>query len=167
MFQFVIFILLAGLLLSSCSDMAIFTPTVKESVGITVLSLSEGDFLNGDEAIDFIIQTDDQSAEPDLLEITLTTVSEQGVEQNVWNTSISSPLTDEELELLLPDLETGQYTIVFTVVDEEGRREEEKISFFYNPGIRISTFVGLVICALVYDGVRILSVYFKQFPTKR
>jgi hypothetical protein len=134
LFQFVIFILLAGLLLSSCSDMAIFTPTVKESVGITVLSLSEGDFLNGDEAIDFIIQTDDQSAEPDLLEITLTTVSEQGVEQNVWNTSISSPLTDEELELLLPDLETGQYTIVFTVVDEEGRREEEKISFFYVTG---------------------------------
>jgi hypothetical protein len=134
LFQLVIFILLAGLLLSSCSDIAMFAPTVKESAGITVLSLSEGDFIDGDEAIDFIIQTDDQSTEPELLEITLITVSEQGVEQNVWNTSISSPLTDEELELLLPDLETGQYTIVFTVVDEEGRREEEKISFFYTTG---------------------------------
>ena len=113
--QFVVFVLLAGLLLGSCSDMAIFTPTVTESVGIKVLSLSEGDFIDGNETIDFIIQTEDQSAEPELLEITLTTVSEQGVEQNVWNTSISSPLTDEELELLLPQLETGQYTIVFSV----------------------------------------------------
>jgi hypothetical protein len=126
-----IFILLAGLVLSSCSDMAIFTPSVKETVGINVLSLSEGDFIEGDDPIDFIIKTEEQSAEPELLEITLLAVSEQGLEQSVWNTSISSPLTDEELELLLPELETGQYTIVFTVLDEEGGREEEKISFFY------------------------------------
>jgi hypothetical protein len=134
LFQLAISILLAGLLLSSCSDMAMFTPSVTESVGVNILSLSEGDFIDSGDSIDFIIQTEDQSAEPELLEITLLTVSEQGVEQSVWNTSISSPLTDEELELLLPDLETGQYTIVFTVLDEEGGGEEEKVSFFYING---------------------------------
>ena len=134
MFQLVTFILLAGLLLSSCSDMAMFAPSVKESVGIDVLSLSEGDFIDSGHPIDFIIQAEDQSAEPELLEITLLTHSAQGVEQSVWNTSISSPLTDEELELFLPDLETGQYTIVFTVMGEEGVIEEEKISFFYITG---------------------------------
>jgi hypothetical protein len=129
-----IFILLTGLLLSSCSDLSMFSPSVNETVGINVLSLSEGDFIDGNDPIDFIIQTEEQSAEPELLEIKLITLSEQGVEQSVWNTSISSPLTDEELELLLPELETGQYTIVFTVLDEEGGREEEKISFFYITG---------------------------------
>jgi hypothetical protein len=132
--QLVIFILLAGLALSSCSDMAMFTPSVKESVGITVLSLSEGDIIEGDDPIDFIIQTEQRSAEPDLLEISLFALSEQGIEESIWNTSISSPLTDEELELLLPELETGQYTIVFTVLDEEGGREEQRISFFYING---------------------------------
>jgi hypothetical protein len=134
LFQLVVFILLAGLLLSSCSDMAMFAPSAKKSVGINVLSLAEGDFIDGDKPIDFMIQTKDQSTEPELLEITLLTRSEQGIEQSIWNTSISSPLTDEELQLLLPDLETGQYTIVFTVMDEGGVIEEKKISFFYITG---------------------------------
>ena len=134
LFHLGIFILLAGLLLGSCSDVSMFTPAVKDSVGVKVLSLSDGDFIGGNDPIDFIIQTEQQSAEPELLEITLNAVTEQGVEQSVWNTSISSPLTDEELELLLPELETGQYTIVFTVLDEEGAREDEKISFFYVNG---------------------------------
>jgi hypothetical protein len=132
--QLGIFILFAVLLLGSCSDVAMFSPSVKESVGVNVLSLSEGDFIEGGQSIDFIIQTKQQSAEPELLEIDLNTVTAQGVEQSVWNTSISSPLTDEELELLLPELETGQYTIVFTVVDAEGAREEERIDFFYVNG---------------------------------
>ena len=134
MFDLAIFILLAGVLLSSCSDVAMFTPSVRESVAVSILSLSEGDFLTGEDPIDFIIQTEDRSSRPELLEITLFFVSEQGIEQRVWNTSISSPLTDEALELLLPDLETGQYTIVFTVLDEEGAKEEQKTSFFYING---------------------------------
>ncbi len=134
LFRLVIFILLAGLLLSSCSDMTMFAPSVQEPLGVNILSLSEGDFIDGNDPIDFIIQTDDQSADLELLEISLITMSEQGVEQRVWTTSISSPMTDEELELLLPDLETGQYTIVFTVLDEEGARKEEKTSFFYVNG---------------------------------
>lgn len=134
LFDLAIFILLAGVLLSSCSDVAMFTPSVRESVAVSILSLSEGDFLTGEDPIDFIIQTEDRSSRPELLEITLFFVSEQGIEQRVWNTSISSPLTDEALELLLPDLETGQYTIVFTVLDEEGAKEEQKTSFFYING---------------------------------
>ncbi|UCF97461.1 MAG: hypothetical protein JSV89_20160 [Spirochaetaceae bacterium] len=125
-----IYILMGGLLLVSCSDVSMFTPSVKESVGIRILSLSEGDFLGEDDSVDFIIQTEDQSTEPELLEIEL--IAQSG--QSVWNTSISSPLTDEELELLLPDLEAGQYTIVFTVHDTEGGIEEEEISFFYVTG---------------------------------
>jgi hypothetical protein len=130
----VFFILFSFLWLASCSDMAMFAPSVSKSVGIDVLSLSEGDFIDGEVPIDFIIQTEERSAEPELLEITLFTSSEQGIEQSVWSTSVSSPLTDEALELLLPDLENGHYTIVFSVLDEEGGREEERISFFYITG---------------------------------
>ena len=130
----VFIILLSFLWLASCSDMAMFAPSVSKTVGIDVLSLSEGDFVDGEVPIDFIIQTEERSADPELLEITLFTSSEQGIEQSVWSTSISSPLTDEALELLLPDLESGHYTVVFSVLDEEGGREEERISFFYVRG---------------------------------
>jgi hypothetical protein len=129
-FQFLVSILFAGLLLGSCSDISMFAPSVQESVGIKILSLSEGDFLEVGDSIDFVVQTEDQSTAPELLEIALLTQSGQ----SVWNTSISSPLTDEELELQLPDLETGQYTVVFKVLDEEGLTEEEQISFFYITG---------------------------------
>jgi len=125
-----VYVLVAGLVLGSCSDLSMFTPSVEESVGIKILSLSEGDFLRGGDSVDFIIQTDDQSTEPGLLEIALTAQSGQ----SVWNTSIASPLTDEELELVLPDLDTGQYTIEFTVHGEEGVLEKEQLSFFYIAG---------------------------------
>ncbi|MEE9308324.1 MAG: hypothetical protein V3V57_12450 [Spirochaetia bacterium] len=128
--KFPVYILVAGLVLGSCSELSIFTPSIEESVGIKILSLSEGDFLQSGESVDFLIQTEDQSTEPVLLEIALTTQSGQ----SVWSTSIASPLTDEELELLLPDLETGQYTIEFTVHSEEGVIEKEHLSFFYIAG---------------------------------
>jgi len=125
-----VYILVAGLLLASCSDLAMFSPSVEESVGIKILSLSEGDFLKGGDSVEFLIQTEDQSTEAVLLEIALTAQSGQ----SVWNTSITSPLTNEELELLLPDLETGQYTIELTVHGEEGVIEKEQLSFFYIAG---------------------------------
>lgn len=107
-----------------------FTPSVKESAGVRVLSLAEGDFLGKGDSIDFIIQTEDQSSTPELLEIEL--LAQSGL--RVWNTSISSPLTDEELELVLPDLETGIYTILFTVHGEEAVVEEKRLEFFYTAG---------------------------------
>ncbi len=130
MFKLPVYILVAGLVLGSCSDLSMFAPSVEEPVGIKILSLSEGDFLQGGDSVDFLIQTEDQGTEPVLLEIAL--VAQSG--QSVWNTSIASPLTDEELELLLPDLETGQYTIEFTVHGEEGVIEKEQLSFFYVAG---------------------------------
>jgi hypothetical protein len=130
LFRLSSFILLAGLLLSSCSDMSMFTPSVKESVGVKVLSLSEGDFLEPGDSIDFVIQAEDPDSAPELLEIEL--ITQSGL--SVWNTGISSPLTDEELELVLPDLETGRYTIVFTIHGEEGVAEEKKVDFFYIAG---------------------------------
>jgi hypothetical protein len=108
-----------------------FTPTVEDSVGLKVLSLSEGDFLEEGDSVDFVIQTEDPNAEPVLLEIAL--IDRSG--QSVWNTDISSPLTDEELELILPDLETDQYTIRFTVHGEEGVVEEQRVGFFYVAGL--------------------------------
>ncbi len=130
MIKLPVYVLVAGLVLGSCSDLSMFTPSVEESVGIKILSLSEGDFVQGGDSVDFLIQTEDQSSEPELLEIALTAQSGQ----SVWNTSITSPLTDEELELLLPDLETGQYTIEFIVHGEEGVIETEQLSFFYIAG---------------------------------
>lgn len=124
------YVLLAGLVLGSCSDMSMFTPPVKDSVGVKVLSLSEGDYLEPGDSIDFVIQTEGTDSAPELLEIEL--ITQSGL--SVWNTSISSPLTDEELELLLPDLETGRYTIVFTVHGEEGMVEEREHEFFYIAG---------------------------------
>ena len=128
--QLSIYILLISILLGSCSDMSMFTPSVKESVGVRVLSIAEGDFLGKGDSIDFIIQTEDQSSTPELLEIEL--LAQSGL--SVWNTSISSPLTDEELELVLPDLETGKYTILFTVHGEETVVEEKQLEFFYTAG---------------------------------
>jgi len=120
----------AAWLLASCSDMSMFTPSMRESVGVKVLSLSQGDFLEKGDAIDFIIETEDQSDEPQLLEIVL--LAQSG--QTVWSTSISSPLTDEQLELMLPDLETGQYTILFTVHGEETIVEQQEFTLFYIAG---------------------------------
>jgi hypothetical protein len=130
LFKLPVYILVVGLVLGSCSDLSLLTPSVEESVGIKILSLSEGDFLRGGDSVGFLIQTEDQSTEPVLLEIALTAQSGQ----SVWNTSIASPLTGEELELLLPDLETGQYTIKFIVHGEEGIAEEKQLSFFYIAG---------------------------------
>ena len=96
-----VYLLVAVLVLGSCSDLSMFTPSVEESVGVKILSLSEGDFLQSGDSVDFLIQTEDQSTKPVLLEIALTDQSGQ----SVWNTSINSPLTDEELELILPDLD--------------------------------------------------------------
>ena len=116
LYKLSICLLAAGLALSACSDLSMFTPSVDESVGVKILSLSEGQMVEEGESIGFIIQTEGQNTEPVLLEISL--IAQSG--QSVWSTSISSPLTDEELDLVLPDLlETGQYTIVFTVQGEE------------------------------------------------
>jgi hypothetical protein len=131
LYKALICLLAAGLALSACSDLSMFTPSVDQSVGIKLLSLSEGQMVQEGESVGFIIQTEDQSIEPVLLDISL--IDQSG--QSVWNTSISSPLTDEELDLLLPDpLESGEYTIVFTVHGEEGVLEEKKVSFFYVNG---------------------------------
>jgi hypothetical protein len=131
LYKLSICLLAAGLALSACSDLSMFTPSVDESVGVKILSLSEGQMVEEGESIGFIIQTEGQNTEPVLLEISL--IAQSG--QSVWSTSISSPLTDEELDLVLPDLlETGQYTIVFTVQGEEGVLEEKKLSFFYVTG---------------------------------
>jgi hypothetical protein len=125
-----VYVLVSALVLGSCSDLSMFTPSVEESVGVKILSLSEGDFLRSGDSVDFLIQTEDQSTKPVLLEIAL--IDQSG--QSVWNTSIDSPLTDEELELILPDLESGQYTIEFTVHGEGGSVEKKQRSFFYIAG---------------------------------
>ena len=130
MLKLPVYLLVAVLVLGSCSDLSMFTPSVEESVGVKILSLSEGDFLQSGDSVGFLIQTEDQSTKPVLLEIALTDQSGQ----SVWNTSINSPLTDEELELILPDLESGQYTIGFTVHGEGGNVEKKQRSFFYISG---------------------------------
>ncbi len=121
---------LFAFLFGSCSDLGMFSPSVEESAGIKVLSRSEGKFLEKGESVDYLIQTEETGSEPVLLEIDIALPSGE----SVWNTSISSPLTNVELELPLPELETGQYNTRFIVQGEEGVIEEEQISFFYVSG---------------------------------
>jgi hypothetical protein len=124
------FVILAVLLIVSCSDLAMFTPPVEKSAGIKVLSLSDGDFLRGGDSVDFMIKSEEQSSDPEVLEITLNAQSGE----NVWEEQIQSPLTDEKLELILPELDSGLYTIKFSVRSEDGAVEEKQLSFFYVSG---------------------------------
>ncbi len=118
------------LFFSSCTKLSMFSPPIEPSQEIEVKSLAGGGILCPGESVTFIIHTLQEDEESLNLEIFLTNTSGE----SVWSTNISSPLINEELELILPDLENGQYTLEFLVSLETGTTIEKKIDFFYTTG---------------------------------
>ncbi len=122
-------LLLLLFVLASCTDFSLFTPAVESAEGLEIRSIREGGTVTQDESISFVIHA---AEEEDLnLEIELRT----STGESVWTNSISDPLTNEELELLLPDLETGQYQLLFLVSSENGMDIQEELNFFYADGV--------------------------------
>ena len=72
------------------------------------------------------------------LDIELTTDSGE----SVWVTSISAPLVNEELELILPELASGLYTLNFLIRSAAGTNVEETIRFFYTDGVYAITGIN-------------------------
>jgi hypothetical protein len=118
------------LLLFSCTRVSLFNSPLETDHEIEVRSLPEGGLLTLGESVAFLIHSPLEDSETLNLEITLSSAG--GVE--IWSTRIASPLLNEELELLLPDLETGQYRLTFVISQEEGSSSEKTFDFFYAVG---------------------------------
>lgn len=93
-------------------------------------SLTQGSIVQPDQPIAFLVHADKDSKAPLLLDITLTNTSGQ----SVWSSSQESPLTEEELSLRLPALETGQYRLAFSLSKANSSAVSKEISFFYVQG---------------------------------
>lgn len=113
----------------ACSDLGVLSPPNRAAVTIGSLSLSEGSFAAPQQAVRFVIQTQDaREADGQILQLE---VALQDAEGNaVWSARVASPLLNEELSLTLPSLPTGQYRLLLRVIGEEGLLHEKKLSFF-------------------------------------
>jgi hypothetical protein len=127
-FRFIVLFSLLPVL--SCTKVSLFNSPLETDHEIEVRSLPEGGLLIPGESVSFIIHSPLEDSEALNLEIVLSTAG--GVE--IWNTQIASPLLNEDLELLLPDLETGQYRLNFIITQEEGSSNEKGFDFFYAVG---------------------------------
>lgn len=123
-------ITLSLLLLTTCSDLSLLSPQAATSAGIEVRSLAQGGIVQPDQPISFLVRGDKESKAPLLLEIALTNVSGQ----SVWSSNQESPLTDEELALRLPALETGEYRLTFNLSRASSPAVSKEITFFYVQG---------------------------------
>jgi hypothetical protein len=119
--------LLSLLLLAACSDLSLLSPDTSGSAGIEVRSLAQGGIVQPEQPIGFLVHGDKDSKAPLLLEIALDNVSGQ----SVWSSSQESPLTDEELALRLPALETGEYRLTFNLSRSSSPVVSKEIAFFY------------------------------------
>ena len=122
------FAALAGL--TACTKLPMFTQPADQSEAIEVRSLTEGEILKPGEPITFVIHSGSQDGNALNLEIILSTVS--GI--RLWSTNESAPSINQELDLILPDLETGQYKIEFVISQETGATSQKELTFFYTPG---------------------------------
>jgi hypothetical protein len=120
-------LVLSLLLLFACSDLSLLSPQAATTATVEVRSLTQGGVVQPDQPITFMVRGDKDSKAPLLLEITVTNSSGQGV----WSSSQESPLTDEELVLRLPALETGEYRLAFNLSRASSPAVSKEISFFY------------------------------------
>jgi len=125
-----IYLLFLIVVLSSCGKLAVFTQPYEETTQIEVRSLAEGGVLNKNDTVSFVIH----SAQKEEQEITLIITLSLHSGEVIWDTSLEAPLLNEELELLLPDLETGHYLLKFTAASQAGNSSERVVNFFYVEG---------------------------------
>jgi hypothetical protein len=107
-----------------------FAPTTQGEVQVEVRSLNQGGTVKAGEGLVFIVHGDPDSSRDLQLEIILTDSQGEGV----WSRSLSAPLVNEELELVLPELATGEYTVQFRVAGSDPGAGEQKLTFFYVEG---------------------------------
>ncbi len=122
--------LLAVLALGACSELALFGPSAADERRIELPSLKEGDFLHPGDRIAFLVTGSGPQGEVLTLDIDLQNAA--GV--TVWSTSLDSPALNEELQIVLPELETGRYQIDLRLDSSSGSQEERHLSFFYVQG---------------------------------
>ncbi|MBN1838183.1 MAG: hypothetical protein JW820_20160 [Spirochaetales bacterium] len=123
-------VLLLVLIAAGCSDLSVFSPSGEGAAVIEVRSLNEGGVMRAGESLSFVIH-DDAGATDDLqLEIILTDAEGN----SVWNRTLSDPPVNEELELLLPELEPGQYEILLRVGAGGSATSQQELSFFFVRG---------------------------------
>ncbi|MBN1835974.1 MAG: hypothetical protein JW820_09000 [Spirochaetales bacterium] len=99
-------------------------------MAVEVRSLHEGGVIGPGESLSFVIHGNADAQEDLQLEIILT--DDQG--DGVWRRTLSDPAVNEELELVLPDLQTGQYEILLQVMGTDSAASRKSLSFFYVQG---------------------------------
>lgn len=128
--KIMIYLLSLIMILSSCGKIAVFTQPYEETTQVEISSLAEGGVLNKNDTVSFVIHSAQKEEQDITLMITLSLHSGEVI----WNTSLETPLLNEELELLLPDLETGHYILKFTAASQAGSSSERAVNFFYVEG---------------------------------
>jgi len=118
------------MILSSCGKLAVFTQPYEETTQIEIKSLKEGGVLNKNDTVSFVIHSVQKEEQDITLMITICLHSGEVI----WDTSLEAPLLNEELELLLPELETGHYILKFTAAAQVGSSSERTVNFFYVEG---------------------------------
>lgn len=125
-----IYLLSLIVILSSCGKLAVFTQPYEETTQVEIRSLAEGGVLNKNDTVSFVIHSAQEENQDITLMITLSLHSGEVI----WDTSLETPLLNEELDLLLPDLETGHYILKFTTTSQVGNTSERAVNFFYVEG---------------------------------
>ncbi|MBA7513971.1 hypothetical protein ES705_05989 [subsurface metagenome] len=125
-----IYLLSLIVILSSCGKLAVFTKPYDETTQIEIRSLEEGGVLNKNDTVSFVIHSAQKEEQDITLMITLCLHSGEVI----WDTSLEAPLLNEELDLLLPELETGHYILKFTAASQTGSSSERTVNFFYVEG---------------------------------
>jgi len=110
--------------------MSVFSPSAETTTAVEVRSLNQGGVIGPGQSLSFLIHQEGAAAGDLQLEIILTDSRGNGV----WSRTLSDPAVNEELELLLPELEPGQYEILFRVGGAGSTADGQQLSFFYVRG---------------------------------
>jgi hypothetical protein len=117
-------------LLGSCSDLALFSPTVEGDLHVKALSLQEGGFVEAGQQIGVVVQGQQLPEGTVLIDVSVL----DAAGHSLWHDSVPVAALDEEHQIALPELQTGRYRLTLQVSGEDGVLAEKQISFFYLAG---------------------------------
>ena len=111
------------------------SPSTGRTAGVEVRSLNEGGLVRSGESLSFVVHGDPGTTPELQLEIVLT--DSHG--NSVFRRTVSAPVMNEELKLLLPELEPGQYRVLFRTSGAGLTTDEQALTFFYTSGDYVVT----------------------------
>ncbi|MBN1412413.1 MAG: hypothetical protein JW969_16315 [Spirochaetales bacterium] len=115
------------ILLTGCEEAFLFSSNDDQFNDIIFNSLQNGSIINGKESITFQILSSEGSNPPEKLEIKLS-----ALDGSQLGSEIISPVPiKQELKVVLPELESGQYLIDFSLSSGNSNLVSKKVSFFY------------------------------------